>query len=449
MAYEYDRFLTLNVPCPAITEVLIIFVLLLVNGFFALSEIAIVSASKPLLRQMAKQGSGRAEAALDLAENPGKFLSTVQVGITLVGILAGAYGGAAIAEDLAPHLNAVSWINPHGQVAAVALIVSAITYFSVVIGELVPKQFALAHAEGLAMFVAPIMKGLSWLTSPVVLVLNFSAQSLLTLLRVQRGEGTVTEEEVRAILTESAESGVIDKAEHEMLQRVIRLADRDVKSIMTHRTDVVFIDVNDTLDTIRTKVHDAGHSRYPVVEGGGDNVVGIVQAKEMLDARLSGEEFSIRGLMREAHILPEHISCLAALETFKQHHINLMIIVDEYGSTQGIVTPSDFLEAIVGTIASNYGDADQPMIVQRADGSWLVDGRTPIEEIHLSIGIETISADEDFDTIAGYMLTHMRAAPTEGASFNDAGYSFEVVDMDHHRIDKILITKIEDAGIAK
>lgn len=422
---------------------------MLVNGFFALSEIAIVSASKPLLRQLAKQGDHRAEIALSLAENPGRFLSTVQVGITLVGILAGAYGGAAIAEDLAPHLDAIPWIYPHGETAAVAIIVSGITYFSVVIGELVPKQFALAHAEGLALFVAPIMKGLSWLTSPIVAVLNFSAQTLLTILRVKRGEDTVTEEEVRAILTESAESGVIDKAEHEMLQRVIRLADRDVKSIMTHRTDVVFIDVNDTIDTIRRKVHDAGHSRYPVVDGDTDSAIGIVQAKEMLDAQLSGEEFSIRGLMREAHILPENISCLAALETFKQQHINLMIIVDEYGSTQGIVTPSDFLEAIVGTIASNYGDEDQPMIVMREDGSWLVDGRTPIEEIHLSIGIEAISADEDFDTIAGYILTHLRTAPSEGASFTDAGYRFEVIDMDHHRIDKVLINKLNEPGAGK
>lgn len=419
------------------------------NGFFALSEIAIVSASKPLLRQLAKQGDHRAATALSLAENPGRFLSTVQVGITLVGILAGAYGGAAIAEDLAPHLNAISWISPHGETAAVAIIVSCITYFSVVIGELVPKQFALARAEGIALFVAPIMKALSWTTTPIVAVLNVSAQAILKIMRVKRDDGAVTEEEVMAILTESAESGVIDKAEHEMLQRVIRLADRDVKSIMTHRTDVVFIDVSDPLDTIRRKVHDAGHSRYPVVDGDTDNVIGIVQAKEMLDAQLSDQEFSIRGLMREAHILPENISCLAALETFKQHHINLMIIVDEYGSTQGIVSPSDFLEAIVGTIASNYGAADQPMIVKRDDGSWLVDGRTPIEEIHLSIGIETISADEDFDTIAGYALTQLRVAPKEGASFSDAGYRFEIVDMDHHRIDKILISKNEEAGAAK
>ena len=407
-----------------------------------MSEIAIVSASKPLLRQLAKQGDHRADIALSLAENPGKFLSTVQVGITLVGILAGAYGGAAIAEDLAPHLDAVTWIYPHGETVAVALIVSGITYFSVVIGELVPKQFALSHAERLALFVAPIMKGLSWLTTPVVNVLNFSAQTILRILRVKRGDDTVTEEEVKAILSESAQSGVIDKAEHEMLQRVIRLADRDVKSIMTHRTDVVFIDINDSREILRRKIHEAGHSRYPVVDGDTDSVIGILQAKEMLDGILSADDFNLHHYVRDAHILPENISCLAALETFKNHHINLMIIVDEYGSIQGIVTPSDFLEAIVGTIASNYGETDQPMIVTREDGSWLVDGRTPIEEIHLSIGIEAISADEDFDTLAGYVLNNLRAAPSEGVFTEEHGYRFEIVDMDHHRIDKILITKI-------
>lgn len=414
---------------------------MLLNGFFALSEIAIVSASKPLLRQLAKQGDARAEIALSLAENPGKFLSTVQVGITLVGILAGAYGGAAIAEDLAPHLDAIPWIYPYGDTVAVALIVSLITYFSVVIGELVPKQFALSHAEGLALFVAPAMKGLSWITTPVVSVLHFSAQIILRVLRVRQGEDQVTEEEVRAILSESAESGVLEKAEHEMLQRVIRLADRDVKSIMTHRTDVIFIDVNDSRETLRRKIHESGHSRYPVVDGDTDSVIGILQAKEMLDGILSSEDFNLHNFVREAHILPENISCLTALENFKRHHINLMIIVDEYGSIQGIVTPSDFLEAIVGTIASNYGETDQPMIVQRDDGSWLVDGRTPIEEIHLSIGIEAISADEDFDTIAGYVLEGLKKAPTEGASFEQHGYRFEIMDMDHHRIDKLLINK--------
>lgn len=427
------------------TEIFIIFVLLLLNAFFAMSEIAIVSASKPLLRQLAKQGNARAEAALKLAEDPGKFLSTVQVGITLVGILAGAYGGATIAEKIAPSLNEIDFIAPHGNTVAVALIVTCITYFSVVIGELVPKQYALRHAETLAIFVAKPMMFLAMLTTPVVSTLQFSASSLLKLLGVTRDNAEqMTEEEVKAILSESAESGVIEKSEHEMLQRVIRLGDREVKSIMTHRKDVTFIDVNDSLSEIREKIHTAGHSRYPVIDDQPDNVIGIVQAKELLDEVLQHKTFDIKNHVKELYILPETSTCLSALEHFKRSHINLMVIVDEYGSTQGIVTPSDLLEAIVGIIPSNYGEDHEEMIVQREDGSWLVDGRTPIEEIHISIGIESISADEDFDTIAGFILEYQKRTPKVADAFAAHGYRFEIVDMDGRRIDKILISRIDE-----
>lgn len=427
-----------------LTEVLIIFVLLLINAYFAMSEIAIVSASKPMLKHLAKQGNKRAEVALQLAENPGRFLSTVQVGITLVGILAGAYGGATIGEKIAPNLNEIAFINPHGETVAVALIVTAITYFSVVIGELVPKRFALVHSETLALMVARPMKGLSILAHPIVIILEVSANFLMKVLRIADKDDSVSEEEFHAILSEGAESGVIEKSEHEMLQRVIRLDDRDVKSIMTHRTEVVFIDVNDSIEDIRRKVHEAGHSRYPVTDGGPDELKGIVQAKELLDSALGNSgQLNIMNHVKDVLILPESASCLQALESFKKHHINLIVIVDEYGSTQGIVTSADILEAIVGILPSNYDKDDQVKIVQRADGSWLVDGRTPIEEIHLSIGLGQISADEDFDTIAGYMLEELRRSPKEGARFEAHGYFFEIVDMDGHRIDKVLISKIE------
>lgn len=427
------------------SEILIIFVLLLFNGFFAMSEIAIVSASKPMLRQLAKQGKAGAEVALRLAEDPGRFLSTVQVGITLVGILAGAYGGATISEKITPALNEISFIAPHGHTVAVALIVTCITYFSVVIGELVPKQYALRHAEKLAIIVARPMNMLSKITTPVVATLQFSASVLLKMLGVTKdNEEQMTEEEVKAILSESAESGVIEKSEHEMLQRVIRLGDREVKSIMTHRKDVTFIDVNDSLSEIREKIHTAGHSRYPVIEDQPDNVIGIVQAKELLDEVLQHQAFDIRNHVKELYILPETSTCLSALEHFKKSHINLMVIVDEYGSTQGIVTPSDLLEAIVGIIPSNYGENQAAMIVQREDGSWLVDGRTPIEEIHISIGLEAISADEDFDTIAGFILEYQKRTPKVADAFAAHGHRFEIVDMDGRRIDKILISRIDE-----
>lgn len=426
------------------TEIVIIFALLLVNAFFAMSEIAIVSSSKPLLRQAAKQGNKRAELALALAEDPGKFLSTVQVGITLVGIMAGAYGGATIAEKIAPQFNDIDFIAPHGESFAVGLIVTCITYFSVVIGELVPKQFAMRHAERIAMIVATPMRFLSLLTTPIVVILQVSAAFLLRLLGVRKdNEEQMTEEEVKAILSESAETGVIEKSEHEMLQRVIRLGDREIKSIMTHRQDVIFIDIDSTLEEIRDQIHEAGHSRYPVIEDGPDNVVGIIQAKDMLDDILNTKTFNIRAHLKEIYAIPENSTCLAGLDHFKKSNINLMIIVDEYGSTQGIVTPSDFLEAIVGVLPSNYGEDHEAMIVQRENGSWLVDGRTPIEEIHLSIGLPEISADEDYDTIAGFVLEYLRKTPKTADAFEVFGYRFEIMDMDGRRIDKVLVQKIE------
>ncbi len=425
------------------TEVLIIFALLLLNAFFAMSEIAIVSSSKPLLKHLAKQGNKRAAAALALAENPGRFLSTVQVGITLVGILAGAYGGATIAEKIAPSLNDIDFINPRGETVAVALIVSCITYFSVVIGELVPKQFAMIHAEKIALFVAGPMRAISLFAHPIVVVLEVSGRVLMRVLGIKDKTDAVSDEEFRAILSEGAESGVIEKTEHEMLQRVIRLDDRDVKSIMTHRTEVVFIDVNDSLADIRRKVHEAGHSRYPVIDGNPDSLKGTVYAKELLDSALSNNgEVDLSKHIKDVMILPESASCLQALESFKKTHVNVIVVVDEYGSTQGIVTPADILEAIVGVLPSNYDKDDQMKIIQRENGSWLVDGRTPIEEVHLSIGLNEISADEDFDTIAGFVLDNLRVAPKEGARFESFGHAFEIIDMDGRRIDKVLVTKL-------
>ncbi|MEK1867662.1 MAG: hemolysin family protein, partial [Ensifer adhaerens] len=295
------------------SEFFVIFVLLLINAFFALSEMAIVSASKPMLRQMAKQGNARAEVALRLAEDPGKFLSTVQVGITLVGTLAGAYGGATIAAKFAPLLDEVAWINPYGNTVALVLVVTLITFLSVVIGELIPKQLALKNSEALAMFVARPMHFLSRITAPVVYLFETAASLAMRLLGIRPDDPDhVTEEEVHAIMAEGVESGAIEKSEHEMLRRIIRLGDRNVKSIMTHRTEVSFIDVNDSLETVGRKIDQFGHSRYPVVDGPSGDVLGAVLAKEVLNAPTSGP-FDVRRYIKEIHTLPETASCLKAL----------------------------------------------------------------------------------------------------------------------------------------
>ncbi|WEX79020.1 hemolysin family protein [Sinorhizobium numidicum] len=429
------------------SELLVILVLLLINAFFALSEMAIVSASKPLLRQMVKQGNERAEAALKLAEDPGKFLSTVQVGITLVGILAGAYGGATIASKIAPVLNEVTWINPYGDTVAVAIVVTFITFLSVVIGELIPKQIALKNSEALAMFVARPMTLLSRITGPVVYLFETAAAAAMRLFGMRPDDADhVTEEEVQAIMAEGVESGAIEKSEHEMLRRIIRLGDRNVKSIMTHRTQISFIDVNDSPEVIRRKIRQVGHSRYLVMDGPTGDVLGAVLAKEILNAP-EEEAFDVRAYIREILTLPETASCLKALDAFKASSINMAMIVDEYGSTEGIITTADILEAIVGVLPSNYDDIEHALIRRREDGSYLVDGRTPIDEIHLEIGIDGIEADGDFETIAGFLVQQLRKTPEEGDSAEAHGYRFEVIDMDGRRIDKILVSRCtEDAS---
>lgn len=424
------------------SELIVIFILLLINAFFALSEMAIVSASRPLLRQMARQGNLRAERALKLAEDPGKFLSTVQVGITLVGTLAGAYGGATIADKLAPLLNDISWINPYGSTVAVAVVVTLITYLSVVIGELIPKQLALKNSEAVAMFVAGPMSFLSKLAAPIVYLFEASAGIVLRLLGAKSEDDRVTEEEVHAIMAEGVESGAIEKSEHEMLRRIIRLGDRNVKSIMTHRTEVSFIDIDDTLDTIRVKVAQSGHSRYPVMETSTGEVLGAILVKEVLNTPVRSGAFHVRDFLKDIHTLPETASCLKALDAFKSSRINMAMIVDEYGSIEGIITIADILEAIVGILPSNYDDIEHALIRQREDGSYLVDGRTPIDEINLTIGLDEIDADGNYETIAGFLVQELRKTPEEGDIAEAHGYRFEVVDMDGRRIDKILVSKV-------
>ena len=424
------------------TEIAVIFVLLLINAFFSLSEMAIVSASKPILRQRAKQGDRRALTALRLAEDPGNFLSTVQVGITLVGTLAGAYGGAAIADKVAPAFEAIPGIGAYGESVSVAVVVTAITYFSVIIGELIPKQLALGNAEALAVFVARPMSVLSKIAAPVVFLFEFSANLLMRLTgMLSKSADEVTEAEVHAVLAEGAESGVIEKEEHDILRRIIGLGDRSVKSIMTHRTEVVSLDVNDTLEEIRQEIEESKHSRYLVVEGDDRNVIGAVHARDVLSLRHDEQSFDLRPLVRNVIAIPETTSCLKALETFKATPMHMAIIVDEYGSTEGILTPSDLLEAIVGILPSNYDDNSSTLIRQREDGSYLLDGRTPIHEVELALDLDPIENDGDFETIAGYLVHELRKSPEEGDILERFGYRFEVIDMDGRRIDKILMTR--------
>lgn len=425
------------------TEIIVIFILFVINGFFAMSELAIVSSSRPLLRQKAKQGDTRAATALRLAEDSGNFLSTVQVGITLVGIVAGTYGGASATEKLGPVLNQYPAIAPYGHVLAGIIVVTVITYFSVIIGELLPKQLALRNAEAIAVVVAGPMSVLSRTTAPFVYLFETSARLILRLFGMAGSEGEeVTEAEVHAVLAEGAESGVFEKTEHEMLRRIISLADRSVKSIMTHRTEMVALDIKDTLEEVIEVVKESGHSRYPVTDGSSDSVVGAVRAKDILRATLAPRSFHMKNYMQDIPTIPEMTTCLKAFEIFKASKIHMAVIVDEYGSTEGIVTSADLLEAIIGILPSNYDDVEDILIRERDDGSWLIDGRTPIHEMQLSFGLDQLSTEDGYETIAGFLVQQLRKNPEEGDKLEEFGYRFEVIDMDGRRIDKILMMKV-------
>jgi putative hemolysin len=426
-----------------VTEIIVILILFVINGFFAMSELAIVSSSRPLLRQKAKQGDTRAATALKLAEDSGTFLSTVQVGITLVGIVAGTYGGASATEKLGPVLNQYPIIAPYGHVLAGIVVVTVITYFSVIIGELLPKQLALRNAEGIAVVVAGPMSLLSRITAPFVYLFETSARLILRLFGVAGSDSEeVTEAEVHAVLAEGAESGVFEKSEHEMLRRIISLADRSVKSIMTHRTEMVALDIRDTLEEVIAVVKESGHSRYPVTDGSSDSVVGAVRAKDILRATLTPRSFNMKNYMQDIPTIPEMTTCLKAFEIFKASNIHMAVIVDEYGSTEGIVTSADLLEAIIGILPSNYDDVEDILIRERDDGSWLIDGRTPIHEMQLTFGLDQLSTEEGYETIAGFLVQQLRKNPQEGDKFEEFGYRFEVIDMDGRRIDKILMMKV-------
>ncbi len=431
-----------------IWELLVILLLILLNAFFAMSEMALVSARRARLQQMAEGKGGKgARAALTLSEDPSRFLSTVQVGISVTGIVAGAYGGATLADRLGLVLNEVSWIAPYGQPVAFTLVVAAITYFSLIIGELVPKRMALVDAERIACLVAGPMSTVSRVSAPVVWLLGLSSDAVLKLLRLPTvREQTVTEEEVKTLIKEGTQTGVFDPAERQMIEGVLHLADRSVRSIMTPRPDVIWLDVNDPIDMVSREIRDSGYSRFPVCSGDVDEVQGIVSTKALLDQSLNGKPFDLRAALAKPLVVHDGTPVLRLLELFKQASVHMAVVVDEYGSVEGIVTMTDILEAIAGELPE-LGQDSEAAAVQREDGSWLVDGMSPIEEVEALVGVKNMKGDGDFHTLAGFLLNHFGHVPTAAEHFHWRGIRFEVVDMDGRRIDKVLIQR--DPGEAE
>ena len=419
-----------------------IIVLVLANGLFALAEIAIVSARKARLQQRAEEGSKGAAVALDLAADPDTFLSTVQIGITIVGTLAGAVGGAALASKLAVNFNQIPGVAPHGETVALAAVVVLISYLSLVIGELVPKRVALSNPERFASALAPVMHAISRATAPAVAFLTFSGNIVMRLLPFRdEQQPAVTGEEIKLMIREGTAAGTFEVVAQEMVEGVFGLGERRVVELMQPRHNIVWLDMNSTPEKIRQEVLAATYTRFPVGEGTLDNLRGFVHAKDLLNASLEGRDLSTKELIRSIPIVPEATRALRLLDIFKESAAHIAAVVNEHGGVEGIITLNDIMEAVVGTAGIDQQGNEAAGAHQREDGSWLIDGLMPIYEVKEVLGVRTLEGENagGFTTLAGFILTLLRRIPAPGDYLTAAGYRFEVVDMDGHRIDKVLI----------
>ncbi len=436
-----------TIPPPAPTpfpwvDLIIILALVALNGVFAMSELAIVSARKPRLQAMEKAGKRGAKSALQLAADPGKFLSTVQIGITLIGIISGAYSGASLGGPTGERLAALGLSPNMAENLGFALVIGLTTYASLIIGELVPKQFALRQPEPIAVLVATPMLYLAKLTAPVVWVLDKSSGLIFKLLGLDReSEHHVTVEELHLIVAEASRSGIIEESERAIISGVVRLADRPVREVMTQRMDVDWIDINADEDTIRLRLLETPHTRLPVGRGSVEDIIGIVQARDIMTALFRGEALNIEALLRKAEVVPDQVDAMDALEVLRKSDVPMVMVHDEYGHFEGIVTPADLLSAIAGHFASDRDVYDEPDIVEREDGSLLVSGQMPIDQLAEKIDIN-LSEDRDYATVAGHVLWLLKRLPEVGDYAEDQGWRFEIVDMDGRKIDKLLVAQL-------
>jgi putative hemolysin len=427
-------------------ELTIVLLLIVVNGAFAMSEMAIVSARKARLEQRAEDGDRRARIALDLANDPNQLLSTIQVGITLIGIVNGAYGGASLAAPVAALLQAVPVLEAYSTPISFGIVVTIITYLSLVIGELVPKRLALSNPERIAIAVAVPMRTLATVCRPVVRLLSASNDLVLRLLGSTRAnDAPVTEEEIKLLIEQGTRAGIFDAVEQTLVERVFKLGDRQVGELMTPRHEVVWLDAADAPDELRVIVTNADHSRFPVARGGLDDIVGIVRAKSILAAE---PPIDLLALVEEPVFIPETMDAFRVLEVFRRSASKLAIVVDEYGGTQGIVTPDDVLVAIVGSFPAI--DAGGPhQIARLEDGSWSIDGMLAVDELDDLLDLEAAPSDERgaYRSVGGLVMTQLGRIPSEGDAIEWAGFRFEVLDMDGKRIDRILVRRLDSSDM--
>jgi putative hemolysin len=427
-------------------EIVLLLSLILLNGVFAMSEIAVVSSRRARLGQMAQEGRVGAAQALALAEDPGRFLPTIQVGITSIGILAGAVGEASIAERLEGYLGQVPALADHAELIALVAMVVVVTYVSLIVGELVPKRLAMLRPEAIATVIARPMNNLSRIARPLVRLLGYSTEVVLRLLRARRAaEPSVTDEEIKVLMAQGALEGVFVKAEQELVENILLLDSRKVGAVMTPRMDIVSLDLRDALAESRQRILDHPYSVFPVCDGGLENVVGVVKTKGLLRWLLSGHPLELRALVEPPLFVPKTLSLMQLLEHFKRSRLPTALAVDEYGEVAGLVSLTDVLESIVGDLPVPEGE--EPAVSEREDGSWLVDGLIDLHELRQRLGLGALPGEDSsgVHTLSGYVMLSLGRVPRVTDSFEAAGMRFEVVDMDGHRVDKVLLKRLPSA----
>lgn len=427
-------------------DLLLLLFLLILNGLFSMSEIAVFSSKKVRLENLAKKGDASARQALKLSNDPTRFLSTVQVGITLISILTGAVSGASLAAWVAPVIERIEPLAPYSNSIAFFLAITLITYLSLIIGELVPKKLALHNPEAVARFIAGPMRVVSTIFSPLVWILSVSTEFIVKVFRLQaNSEPSVTEEEIKSLITQGTTSGEFEEVEQDIIERVFNMGDRRVGSLMTHRSDLEWIDARDSFEVNRDRILQGDYSSFPLCDEEIDQVIGIVQTKKFLIRLHAGVPFDLRELAVKPPFVPENMTAFKVLELFKERMTQMAIVVDEFGTVQGIVTMHDLIEALLGEINTNNPEEEES-ILEREDGSWLIDAMLPFEEFLSYFDIDELDDDDrnGFHTLGGFILHLNEQIPRTGEIFVWRNFSFEIVDMDGNRIDKILVRQNQD-----
>jgi putative hemolysin len=424
----------------------IVLLLIVLNGFFAMAEIALVTSRNARLRPLAEAGNPGAHAALELKADPSRLLSTVQIGVTVIAILSGTFGEATLGERLQRQLETYAgFVAQYAHVISMVVVVIGISYFSLILGELVPKRFALVHPERIAAALARIMRAISRVGAPVEWFLTASTDLVLRLLPLRERPAPVTDEEISFMLREGVATGHIPEGETAIVEMALRLGERRASAVMTPRTRIEWLDLEDPEEENRRKIRDSAHARFPVVQGGSQQVVGIVQAKDLLASALAELPFDLRAATRPPLYLPSTVTVLRVLEAFKTSAEPMALIVDEYGDLEGLVTQSDILEALVGDIPGS-ADADQ-RVVRREDGTWLIDGMVGLDELRQLLGVSHLPGeDADFHTLGGYMMARLNRVPMVADRITAAGYRFEIVKMDGRRVDRVLVSPVKAKG---